>query len=173
MFCGPVHMEVADVIPFVWCAAALAAAVRSRGGGRLWWATAAFASMLASLHQWRWNKPVYEAGRAALIDLGVYDERLVFKVAIGLVSFAALSWFAWRTRRWRGRLPPLHRLAWLAMFVDALYVTVRTLSIDGWLPIALGVEPGKSLLGLSLASAAVAAVAFAKGAPPDVDDDAP
>ena len=165
-------MTLADVIPFVWCAVSFAGALRSRRGGRLWWATAAFASMLATLHQWGWNKPFYQAGRAALIDLGVYDDRLVFKVAIGLVFFTALAWLAWRLRRWPRHLVPLHRVAWLTMLVDALYVTVRTLSIDGWMPISIGVEPGKSVLGLSLAIAALLAVAFARGPAPECDDDA-
>jgi len=164
-------MEIADLVPWVWCVAAVAAVVRARRGGRLWWATAAFASMLATLHRWGWNKPFYEAGRAALIDLGVHDERLVFKIAIGIAFFAALAWLAFRCRRWPRRLLPLHRIAWLAMVVDTLYVTVRTLSIDGWMPIAIGVEPGKSVLGLSLAIVALLAIVAARGAPPEVDDD--
>lgn len=165
-------MELADVIPFVWGAAAVTAALRSRRGGSRFWVTAAFALLLASIHEWHWNKPFYETGRAALIDLGVYDDRLVFKVAIGLVFFTALAWLAWRLRRWPRHLVPLHRVAWLAMLVDALYVTVRTLSIDGWMPITIGVEPGKSVLGLSLAIAALLAVAFARGPAPEYDDDA-
>ncbi len=165
-------MQLADVVPFVWCAAAIVAALRARRGGRLWWVTCTFAAMLTTLHRWGWNKPFYQAGRAALIDLGVYDDRLVFKAALGVVFTAIVAWIAWRLRRLPRRLLPLHRIGWLAMLVDALYVTVRTLSIDGWMPIAIGVEPGKSVLGLALAIAALLAVAFARGPAPELDDDA-
>ncbi|MBL8747763.1 MAG: hypothetical protein JNK78_01280 [Planctomycetes bacterium] len=165
-------MHLADVVPFVWCAVAIVAVARSRRGGRLWWVTCTFAAMLATLHRWGWNKPLYHAGRATLIDFGVYDDRLVFKAAIGVVFAALCAWFAWRMRRWPRRLLPLHRIGWLAMLADALYVAVRTLSIDGWMPIAIGVEPGKSVLGLSLAIATLLAFAFAHGPAPEIDDDA-
>ena len=158
-------MDLADVVPWPWCAAALVAALRARRGGRGWWSTAAFALLLASLHLWRWNQPVYEAGRQLLIDCGVHGDRLVFKLALGLVFVPVFAFFAWRAWHRSRRLAMLHRVALLLMVADALYVTMRTLSIDGWMPIALGVEPGKSILGISLAVLAALAVAFA-GAPP-------
>lgn len=160
-------MQASDVIPVVWFAVAVTAAARARRV-RSYWPAGALAVLLASLHHWGWNKPIYAAGRELLMHWGVYDDRLVFKVMIGLVFFPLVAWAAWRAWRWSARLAPLHRVACAAMAVDALYVAVRTLSIDGWMPIAIGVEPGKSLLGLSLAVAALVALALA-GAPPEGD----
>ena len=163
-------MEPSDAIPWVWCAATLAAAWRTRRRTAGWWLAGGGALVLASVHLWGWNKPVYHAGREVLIAFGVHDDRLVFKFAIAVVFVPVVAWFAFRAWRWSRRLAPLHRVALGLMAVDALYVTVRTLSIDGWMPLAIGLEPGKSVLGLTLAALAFLGVVFA-GPPPEVDDD--
>lgn len=163
-------MEASDAIPWVWCAAALASAWRTRHRTAGWWLACGGALVLASVHLWGWNKPIYAAGREVLMGFGVYDDRLVFKLAIAGVFFPIAAWLGFRAWRWSRRLAPLHRAALGLMVVDALYVTIRTLSIDGWMPLAIGLEPGKSILGIALAALSLLAVAFA-GAPPAEADD--
>ncbi|MBL8727776.1 MAG: hypothetical protein JNM25_05055 [Planctomycetes bacterium] len=159
-------MELGAVLPWVWCAAAALAAARVRGpGGRRWWVPGAGASLQASLHLWGWNKPIYLAGKRLMVWTGFYEERLWFKFAIGLVFFPAVAWLGWRAWRWAACLSRLQRVAMVAIVVDLLYITVRTLSVDGWMPAAIGDEPGKSRLGLALAGIAALAVLVARPRP--------
>lgn len=152
-------MDLYDVLPWLWCAVALVAAVRTRcHGGAAWWGPCLFALLLATVHLWGWNKPIYHAGREALVWLGLHDERLWFKVAIGLVFFPLVGWLLWWGWRASKHLPAALRLALLAMATDALYITIRTLSVDGWMPLVIGIEPGKSRFGASLAAVALLAV---------------
>lgn len=156
-------MTLADSIAWLWGVMAVVAGVRSRGpGGRTWWAPGAGALLQASLHLFGWNKPIYLAGKRLVAWTGFYDERLWFKFAIGLVFFPLVVWLCWRAFGWARRLSPLQRLALAAVAVDLLYITSRTLSVDGWMPDAIGGEPGKSRLGATLAAIGVVAVACAR-----------
>jgi hypothetical protein len=158
-----VSVALSDVVPWLWCAVALVAGLRTRGrGARSWWPPSAAAALLASLHLGGWNKPIYLLGKRLVAWTGLYEERLWFKFAIAAVFFPLVAWACWRAWRWSACLSPLQRIALLAMAIDALYVTVRTLSVDGWLPEAIGVEPGKSLLGTGLAAVALLAVVVAR-----------
>lgn len=165
-------MELGDLIPWLWCLGAGAAAWRARRGRRGSWPTCIVALVLASVHLFGWNKPIYHAGREVLIGFGVYDDRSVFKVAIGLAFFPLVAWAGFRAWRWSRRVAPLLRTALVLMTLDALYVAVRTLSIDGWMPLAIGLEPGKSILGISLAALATVAIAAAGPDPEFFDVDA-
>lgn len=156
-------MPLADLIPWLWAGAAAVAGLRARGvGGRRWLPAAIGALLLASLHLWGWNKPIYFAGKNTLIWLGVYDSRLWFKFAIGLVFFPVAGWLCWRGWRLAARQSPLQRLALVAMVLDALYITIRTLSVDGWMPDVIDDEPGKSRLGCALAGVALLAAVVAR-----------
>lgn len=156
-------MALSGVIPWLWCAVALVAGLRTRGRGACrWWSASAAAAVLASLHLWGWNKPIYLLGKRLVAWTGLYEERLWFKFAIAAVFFPLVAWGCWRAWRWSACLSPLQRLALVAMVVDVLYVAVRTLSVDGWMPLAIGVEPGKSLLGIVLAAVALACVLVAR-----------
>ncbi|MBL9079501.1 MAG: hypothetical protein JNL08_18505 [Planctomycetes bacterium] len=159
-------MQLADVLPWAWGATAALAAWRTRGaGGRSWWWPCAGALLLLSLYALGWNKPIYLAGKNALIWLGVYEARLWFKVAIGLVVFPLLLWAARQAFVWSRRLSALQRAALAVMAVNVFYITVRTLSVDGWMPLCIGVEPGKSLLGAALALGALLCTALARPRP--------
>ncbi len=156
-------MDLADTLPWLWCATALVAAGRAWPRARqpavpVWWLAAAVALLLASLHLWGWNQPIYLAGKHLVGALGVYDQRLWLKVAIGLVFFPMVGWLAWRAWRWTAGAPTGLRAALAAMFADACYVAIRSLSVDGWMPVWIGVEPGKSRFGAALAGVALVAV---------------
>lgn len=164
-------MTLGDALPWSWCAVALVAGARTRGrGARSWWLPCAAAAVLASLHLWGWNKPIYLAGKRLMVWTGFYEERLWFKFAIALVFFPVVAWLCWRAWRRAACLSPLQRVALVAMVVDALYVTVRTLSVDGWMPLAIGDEPGKSVFGAALAAVALLAVVVARPAAAEVHD---
>lgn len=156
-------MELGAIVPWLWCLAAGVAALRTRGGGaRSWWLLGAGGALLFSLHLWGWNKPIYLAGKRLMVWTGFYEERLWFKFAIGSVFFPLVAWACWRGRRLAPRLSAWQRIALGAMVADALYVTARTLSVDGWMPQAIGDEPGKSLLGATLAAVALLGVLLAR-----------
>ena len=162
-------MGLADLLPWLWGLAALVAALRVRSpAGRAWTWLGGVALVLATLHLWGWNQPVYLAGKNALIRLGVYEQRLAIKFAVALVFFPLALWLAVRLWRATARWSPLQRAALLAMVLDALYVAIRSLSVDGWMPLWIGVEPGKSLLGAVLAGVALVAIVAARpsSAPP-------
>ncbi|HEX5053478.1 MAG TPA: hypothetical protein VFZ65_16995 [Planctomycetota bacterium] len=152
-------MDAPTAIALLWLAAALLAAPRAwrqRGAARF--ALVIGALLLASLHAFAWNRPIYFAGRGLLADAGFYEQRFTFKLAIGVVFAGLCGWFLWRAARWCGSLSGWERLALAAMAVDALYIATRTCSIDGWMPDAIAYEPGKSVLGLSLAAASLLAL---------------
>lgn len=156
-------MHLADLLPWLWALAAVVAVVRRRGpGGPAWPWLAGGALLLATLHLWGWNQPVYLAGKNALIRLGVYEQRLAVKFAVALVFFPLVLWLAVRLWRATALWSPLQRVALLAMVLDALYVAIRSLSVDGWMPVWIGVEPGKSLLGAVLAGVALGGIVAAR-----------
>jgi hypothetical protein len=167
-------MALSDVLPWLWCAAALLALLRSTGrGGCTWWALGGGALLQGSLHLWGWNKPIYLAGKRLMVWTGFYEERLWFKFAIGLVFFPLVAWLGWRGWRWAARLSRLQRVAMVAIVVDLLYITIRTLSVDGWMPAVIDDEPGKSRLGVTLAAIALLAVLVARPRAAEVPDAAP
>jgi len=166
-------VELSEAIPWLWCGAAVVALLRLRGrGARTWWPPCVGSALLWSLHFWGWNKPIYLAGKRLMLWTGFYEERLWFKFAIGLVFFPLVALACWRGFRLASRLSPWQRIALCVMVVDALYVTARTLSVDGWMPLAIGDEPGKSLLGITLAAAALLAMLVARPRPAAEVDDA-
>lgn len=158
-------MTLLAVLPWLWWGTALVAVVqtlrRVPGGAVL----AAVAALLASLHQFGWNKPIYQFGRDLLQANGFYEQRLVFKIGLGVVFFPLAAWLVWRGLKWSARVPFGQRLALVAMATDLLYIAIRTLSIDGWLPLWIGEEPGKSQFGTALAGAALLLVVLASRRP--------
>ncbi len=155
-------MDLPTLLPWLWwaiLAVACARWARARAGGFA--ALAVVALGLATLHQFGWNKPIYQFGRGLLQDAGVYERRIVFKLAIGAVFAPLAVWLLWRLIRWARRLSLLQGVALAAMVVDLLFITVRTLSIDGWLPLAIGDEPGKSRFGAAVAAVALLATLVA------------
>ena len=109
------------------------------------------ALLLASLHAFHWNQPIYFAGRRWVMDLGVYAERLWLKLAIGALVLLAAALAVRPAWRWLVHAEALLRVALAAIALDLGYITVRTLSIDGWMPDAIAFDPGKSALAIALA----------------------
>lgn len=145
-------------LTLTWLAVALAAAWawrrrRAPGGAPL----AIAALLLASLHRWQWNRPLYEGGRRWLIDTGLYEQRLLAKLAVGAAAVALALFAARPLLRWLRTWPAALRVAGGAALVDAAFVAVRTLSIDGWIPDAVNFDPGKTALQLALATTALVA----------------
>ncbi|MEO6596454.1 MAG: hypothetical protein ABIP94_17015 [Planctomycetota bacterium] len=158
-------------ITLLWLAAAVVAAFRAkRLGGAARIALVFGAVLLASLHGFGWNKPIYFAGRELLAEWGVYGQRFSFKVAIGVVFFGLVVWTFFCARRLCARLTKWERLAFAAMSLDGIYIAVRTCSVDGWMPDVIAYEPGKSVLGVMLATLTLLALLLGslpnKGAAP-------
>lgn len=161
-------MQLDLVITALWLgAAATAAAVplRRRATGAA--AAAVAAALLASLHAFHWNRPIYAAGRQWLMDRGIYADRLWLKLALGATALATLLLVARRTRPWFRRVDLPLRVAGAAMALDLGYIAARTLSIDGWMPTPIAVEPGKSALGIALAALGWLALCCSRPRRPD------
>lgn len=161
-------MQLDLVTTALWlCAAATAAAVRLRRRATGAVAAAVAAALLASLHAFHWNRPIYFAGRRWLMDRGVYADRLWLKLALGAAALAIALLIARRSRAWLARVEPLLRVAGAAMALDLGYIAARTLSIDGWMPMLIAVEPGKSALGIALAAVGWLALSCSRPRTPD------
>lgn len=152
----------------LWLLTAIAAFYawsRHRAPGAVPSAIAAF--FLSSLHWWNWNKPIYLTGRNWLADSGIYDQRLFLKVGIGLLAVLVVAFSLRPAARQLARWGWACRIAATAALLDALYITLRTLSIDGWMPDAIAVGSGKSTLAITLAAIALlgALAAIRRAAP--------
>jgi len=125
-----------------WTVAAVGFLIAGRGRGAARLFGASGASLLAGCAFARWHVVLWQRTRGALRELGLYDERAVFKVAIalGLALGAGLS-----LRRLR-RLSPPARAPLVAVAAALAYLLAQTAFLDDLLPVALARPPGRYAL---------------------------
>lgn len=124
-----------------WLAIAVAIRRRRLPGG-LWRGVAAAALLFASLRAVRWNIGLLELGRELLRASGVYDDRMVLKVA--LATLLALAVGAALACLLRVRASE-RRVALLAVALQCALLGVETFSIgEAYLAFAT-TQPGRYL----------------------------
>lgn len=100
----------------------------------------------------RWHVEALRAARALLRDGGEYDDRVVYKAAVGVAAATVLVVAGWRARGGERRVP---RVALLATLGGIVYLTMQTAFLDDVLPAALAAGPGRYTLEATFAVVAL------------------
>ncbi len=150
----------------LWSLVCLVAALNAVRGRRGFWKTCVgLGALMVSLSLWRWHVGVLHAGQDVLKELGLYEDRVVVKVAILAVLLLAIGSTLWV---WGGRLwHAVHgsRMALLPTIGAVGYLVLLTLSLDNFMPSFLAEQPGRFVTEYAMgALALVGAVRIAFGA---------
>ncbi|MEY3162581.1 MAG: hypothetical protein RIT25_2575 [Planctomycetota bacterium] len=130
--------------------------LRRGGDWQRFWRGAALAAVLyGSMRAFRWNYLLLEWARAGLRSLGVYDERIWFKVMLASLLTVALLWALHAAGRlWRSRAA---MACFVALLLQGALLACETLSLDDALPRALVTQPGRYLYEGAMAAVALLA----------------
>lgn len=152
---SPVYVVARIALVCLWALTACACA-RRKGDWQGFWRAAALAALVfGSMRALRWNYILLDWARAGLRELGVYDERIWFKVALASFLTVALLWALHSAGRlWRSRAA---MVSYVALLLQGVLLACETMSLDDALPRALLQQPGRYLFEGAMATAALLA----------------
>lgn len=108
----------------------------------------AIAALLAGCAFARWHVDLLRAVRALLRAEGEYQDRIAYKVGVGVLAALVLAGCAWRARGGERRVP---RAALVATVGGLAYLTMQTAFLDDVLPAVLAAGPGRYALEAAFA----------------------
>ncbi|MCP3915676.1 MAG: hypothetical protein GY711_08985 [bacterium] len=128
-----------------------------------WYFCAALAGMLASIALWRWHVRLLRFGQRTLRDLGVYESRMVVKVAIVVLLVFGTVVFLRFAGGWLRRALGGTGAALVPTVAAAVFLALLTLSLDDFMPRLVSAPPGRFVIEYALALAALLGAGWKRG----------